>query len=193
MDIQERYHLIQLSTGSKESLAFLFRKYNSKVYHYCFQYVRSKEVAQEITMDVFLKVWEKRSVLKTDTPLSGLLFKITKDASISYLRKAARNTVLRKEFVQHYLQSLENPLEDHLLFKEGMEIAKRAIASLPPRCRQVFLLRYEEGFSLKQIAEELNISVSTVKKQLSKGTLIVRSYLESNADLVFVLILGHLF
>lgn len=192
MDIQERYHLIQLSTGSKESLAFLFQKYNSKVYHYCFQYVRSKEVAQEITMDVFLKVWEKRSMIKADSPLGGLLFKITKDASISYLRKAARDVVLRKEFVQHYLQSLENPLEDHLLFKEGIQIAKQAIATLPPRCRQVFLLRYEEDFSLKQIAEELNISVSTVKKQLSKGTLIVKSYLESNADLVFVLIVGHL-
>lgn len=192
MEAQEKHHLIHLSKGSKQSFAFLFEKYRSKVYHYCFQFVRSREVAQEITLDVFTKIWEKHTTIQATQSISGLLLKITRDLSISYLRKAARDTALRKEFVQNYLQSLDNPLEEQLFLKEGMQIAKQAIDGLPPRCRQVFQLRYSEGFSLKEIAEELNISISTVKKQLRKGTLIVKAYLEANTDLVFMFILGQL-
>jgi RNA polymerase sigma-70 factor (ECF subfamily) len=131
-------------------------------------------------------------VIRTDTSINGLLFKITKDFSISYLRKAAKDVELRKAFIQNYLHSLDNPLEEQLFLKEGLQIAKKAIDSLPPRCRQVFQLRYTEGFSLKQIAQELNISVSTVKKQLKKGKLIVKAHLEANSDLVFLLIVGQL-
>jgi RNA polymerase sigma-70 factor (ECF subfamily) len=192
MDAQEKHHLTQLSRGNKQSFAFLFEKYRSKVYFYCFQFVRSREIAQEITLDVFTRIWEKHATIESEQSISGLLLKITRDYSITYLRKAAKDLALRKEFVQNYLQSLDNPLEEHLFIKEGMQIAKQAIDGLPPRCRQVFQLRYAEGFSLKEIAEELNISISTVKKQLKKGTLIVRDYLEANTDLVFVLILGQL-
>lgn len=192
MDAQEKYHLIQLSGGNKQSFAFLFEKYRSKVYYYSFQFVRSREVAQEITLDVFTRIWEKHATIEATRPISGLLLKITRDLSITYLRKAAKDEALRKEFVQNYFRSLDNPLEEQLIIREGLEIAQKAIESLPPRCRQVFQLRYKEEFSLKEIADELNISVSTVKKQLKKGTLIVKAYLETNTDLVFVLIVGQL-
>lgn len=193
MDAQEKHHLIQLSGGNKQSFAFLFEKYRSKVYYYSFQFVRSREVAQEITLDVFTKIWEKNTTIQATQSISGLLLKITRDLSITYLRKAAKDEALRKEFVQNYFQSLDNPLEEQLIFKEGLAIAQKAVESLPPRCRQVFQLRYKEGFSLKEIADELNISVSTVKKQLKKGTLIVKAYLEANTDLVFIFIVGQYF
>lgn len=192
MDLREQHHITHLSTGDKSSLTFLFGKYHGKVYHYCLQFVRSQEIAEEITLDVFLKVWEKRSTLKTNRSLSGLLFKITRDLSISYLRKVSKDVNLRREFVANYLQTLDSPIEEALLMKEGIEMANEAIKGLPPRCKQVFQLRYSEGLSLKQIAEELNISTNTVKKQLSKGTHIIKGYLKANADLVFACILGQL-
>jgi len=193
MDTQEKYHLTQLAKGSKESFTFLFKKYRSKVYCYCFKFVRSKEVAQEITIDVFMKTWEKHAIIKADYPLNNLLFKIARDLSINYLRKAAKDVRLRKEFVENYLHAIEHASDEKLLLKEGLQIAKQAIDSLPPRCRQVFHLRYVEDFSLKQIAEELDISLSTVKKQLKKGTVIVKTYLKTHADLAFALILGQYF
>ncbi len=192
MNPQEKYHLIHLSKGNKESLAFLHRKYRAKIFHYCLQFVRNREVAQEITLDVFLKLWEKRSIIKTDRSVDHFLFKITKDFSISYLRKISKHAHLRKQYVENYFQSLGNSVEEQLLMKEDLQIAKQAIDSLPPRCRQVFQLRYSEDLSLMQIAEELNISINTVKKQLRKGTNLVKSYLKANADLVFFLILGNL-
>lgn len=192
MDALEQHHLFHLQQGSKQSFAFVFEKYRSKVFYYCFQFVRSREVAQEITLDVFTKIWEKHTIIQTDQPISGLLLKITRDYSITYLRKAAKDVALRQEFVENYLESLDNPLDEALLMKEGMRMATQAIDSLPPRCREVFQLRYGEDRSLKQIAEALDISISTVKKQLKKGTVTVKAYLEANADLVFIIILGQM-
>lgn len=192
MSPQEHHHLIHLSRGSKESLAFFHREYRSKVFHYCHKFVRDREVAQELCLDVFLKLWEKRSKLDTDRSVNGLLFKISRDYSLTYLRKVARSERLRKEFVENYILSVENcPVEEQIFMKEGMKIAKKAIDGLPPRCRQVFQLRYSEERSLKQIAEELNISINTVKKQLRKGTHIVKDYLRANADLVFFFIIAQ--
>lgn len=189
MDIQEQHHLILLSEGNKKSFIFLHRKYQAQVYHFCLRFVRSKELAQEITSDVFLKLWQKRMVIQTDQSISGLLFKITRDISISYLRKVSNDTKLRKEFVAHYFQSLGNTVEEQLFVKEGIQIAKVAIDRLPPRCRQVFQLRYTQDLTLKQIAEKLNISTSTVKKHLQKGTQLVKAHLEANADLAFSMFL----
>ncbi len=193
MCTQEKHHLIMLSKGSKESFAYIFEQYRSRVYYYCYNLVRNREVAQEITIDVFTKIWEKHSTIQSNSSINGLLYKITRDHSISYLRKAARDAALRKEFIQNFFESLNNPSEEQLFLKEGIQIAEQAINTLPTRCRQVFKLRYSEGFTLREIAEELNISISTVKKQLTKGTRIVRAYLEANTDLVFVLIAGQFF
>lgn len=193
MNPQEHHHLIHLSKGNKESLAFFHREYRAKVFHYCFRFVRDREVAQEITLDVFLKLWEKRAKLEQDRSVNGLLFKITRDFSLTYLRKVAKDDRKRKEFVDHYMVSVENcPVEEQIFMKEGLKIAKQAIDGLPPRCRQVFQLRYGEDLSLKQIADELNISIHTVKKQLRKGTHTVKDYLRAHADLVFSFILFQL-
>jgi len=182
MEPQEQQHLIQLASGDKESLAFLFRKYQPQVYSYSFKFVRNREIAQEITLDVFLKLWEKRSLLCTDRSISGLLFKMTKDLSISYLRKVSKDVLLRAEYLEDYHQSLENPTETEFTIEEGRQIAQKAIADLPPRCRRVFELRYTEQLSLKQIAEEMDISIPTVKKQLKKGRALVKGNLGAKAD-----------
>ncbi len=193
MDPQEQNHIEQLCQGSKESLAFLHRVYRSKVFHFCLHLVRSREVAEEITLDVFFKLWERRAILEKDRSINGLLYKITRDYSISYLRKVARDVTLAKEFVDNYLQSQDhNPVEEQLCMKENLNIADKAIDGLPPGCRRIFQLRYSEDLSVKQIAAEMNISVNTVKKQLRKGMHTVKDYLETNADLVFFLILGNL-
>jgi RNA polymerase sigma-70 factor (ECF subfamily) len=192
MDATEQYHLIQLTQGNKESFVFLHRRYQSRIYRYCYQFVRNEEAAQEITSDVFVKIWEKRAGIRIEQAIAGLLFKITRDLSLSYLRKVARDAALRKAYIEDYFESLTNPIEDEIFIREGLQIANQAIASLPPKCRLVFRLRYFSGLSLQQIAEELNISTNTVQNHLSKGTRIVKTHLQANSDLVFLVFLHQL-
>lgn len=187
MDAKEKHHLISLKKGNKESFVFLHRKYQSKIYHYCYRFVRREEIAQEITSDVFIKLWEKRSAIRADHPVSGLLFKITKDLSMSYLRRIARDSDLRKAYIAHYLEHSTHYVEEELFVREGLDMARQAIATLPPKCRLIFRLRYFFDLSLQQISEELEISPNTVQNHLGKGKKVVKAYLRANSDLVFAL------
>ncbi|PHN07062.1 RNA polymerase sigma factor [Flavilitoribacter nigricans] len=189
MDLKEQFHLQQFAKGDKKSFVYLHERYQSKVYYYCLKFVGNREVAEEITSDVFVKLWQKREELRDDITVSGLLFKITRDYALSYLRQVARNADLKKAFIESYFNALNNPVEEQIYLKEGMAIAKRAIDTLPPKCRQVFRLRYLDGLSLSQIAEELHISTNTVQNHLQKGTRIVRGYLQEHSDLVFSILL----
>lgn len=189
MDLQEKFHLQRLAEGNRESFVHLHKKYQSQVYHFGLKFVQSPEVMEEITSDVFVKLWEKRDQLRTDIPVGPLLCKITKDLAFSHLREVSRHADRRQAFIEHYLARMDNPIEGDLFIKEGLKIASEAIDSLPPKCREVFLLRYMEGLSLLEIAAQLNISTNTVQNHLLKGTRIVRMYLQKHADLVFSAIL----
>lgn len=189
MDSIEKNHLTQLTKGNKASFIWIHQKYQSKIYHYALKFVRNKEVAEEITSDVFVKLWAKRADLFLDISVDRLLYKITRDYCLSHLRKIAKDKTLRESFINHYFADLSNKIEDEISFKEGLAVAQAAIESLPPKCRAVFQLRYFNDLSLRQIAEELNISPNTVQNHLTKGTRLVKMHLKTNSDLVFVFIL----
>ena len=87
----------------------------------------------------------------------------------------------------HYLDRSAASGEEELFVQEGLDMAQRAIAGLPPKCRLIFRLRYFADLSPKQIAQELDISPNTVQNHLGKGKQIVKAYLRANSDLVFVL------
>ncbi len=187
--MREHYHLVNLVNGDTQSFTAIYEQYHAKVYHYCFRFVRSKEVAQEITSDVFVKLWQKRETLETCQPIGGLLLKITRDYCLDFLRKVARDKHLRDRYVEQYIDSSSTVLEDQLFFNEGMKIARKAIENLPPRCKEVFHLRYFRGLTLIQISETLKISPNTVQNHLQKGKRLVRTYLQSHTDLILGLLL----
>lgn len=192
MDLKEQFHLDRFAKGNKQSFVYLHERYQSKVYYYCLKFVGKKEIAEEITSDVFVKLWQKRGEIQTDRDIRGLLFKISRDYALSYLRQIARNADQKKAFIDHYLLNLNSPVEEQIYLKEGLAIADRAIENLPPKCQQVFRLRYLDGLSLKQIAEELHISTNTVQNHLQKGTRMVKVYLQEHSDLVFALLISQL-
>lgn len=186
MDRIEQVNLEKLKKGNKECLYFFHEKYHEKVYHYSYTFVKNKEVAEEITSDVFVRIWKIRDRVDISKGIDHLMFKITKNFCIDYLRKVSRNSALREDYLRQCMASRSTIIEEQYSFREHLAIAKQAIAKLPPKCRKVFLLRYDQELSLQQIAGELDIAVSTVQKHLHKGTKFVRNYIKSHTDLVFL-------
>lgn len=189
MELKEQFHIQRLKKGDKTSFVYLHERYQAKVYYYCLKFVGRQEVAEEITSDVFVKLWQKREEIRTDLSINGLLLKITRDYALSHLRQVAKNADLQKAFIQNYLTASTSPVEEQIYLKEGLEIADRAIEKLPPKCRQVFQLRYLDGLTLHQIANKLHISTNTVQNHLQKGTRIVKGYMQEHSDLVFSVLL----
>ena len=132
--------------------------------------VKSKEVAEEIVSDVFIKLWQIRNQLNTIQNLKVYLYCITKNLSLNYLAKASRNPSVQLEQIEvESVIEFKTP-EDIYISNEIIRNLKLAIQELPPQCRIIFLLVRDQALSYKEVAKILNISVFTVRNQVAIAT-----------------------
>ena len=188
----ESFYLKKLAGGDPDAFRWFFDRYHSKVYHYCQKFVLDAGAAEEITSDVFVRLWKKLDHLGEEGSINGLLSKIARDLCIDYLRKVARKKELREIFMRTWEETAAPSAATNVEFSECVDAVDRAIRSLPPKRRKVFQLRYREDLSNQQIASALGISPNTVKVHLMKATKHLRRQLQMNSDLELLVLLFFL-
>lgn len=146
-----------------------------RLFHFSYSFVKSKQVAQEIVSDVFIKLWQIRTQLSTIDNLKPYLFSITKNFSLNYLAKASKNLSIQLDDID--LDEIDIPSvieftnpEDLFISKETIKNVMEAIQNLPPQCRMIFSLVKVDGLKYKEVAKLLNISVFTVRNQVAIAT-----------------------
>lgn len=179
-------HLRRLQSGDSRGFRWLFDHYHHKVFSYALRLVKNRQVAEELTSDVFLKLWEKRSRIQTEGSLQQLLLTIARGLAIDHLRKVAKTAKSRELYWLDYNALLPEIVEEEK-FEEDLAAINEAIKGLPPKRRKVFELRYKEELSYQQIAQLLNVSPNTVKVHLNKATKYLRQQLEIHYDWALVL------
>lgn len=140
--------------------------YYSRMFRFAKEYVLFDEDAENIVQDVFLLLWEKREVLDIQISLVSYLFALVRNKSLDYLR----HKVIADEYKQELsakLTALELLNYSFTSDEEIEQILMTAINKLPERCRQVFLKSRIEGKKNREIANELNLTVSTVENQMT--------------------------
>lgn len=125
--------------------------------------VKNERAAEDIVQEVFLKLWQKKDILTIHTNYMGYLYRATANASIDYL-KNNRNVIPLKTNSHH--QANEENAEGSMINKELEKSIERALRSLPPKCKAIFVLSRYEGMKYKEIATHLGISVKTVENQM---------------------------
>ncbi|WP_010520986.1 RNA polymerase sigma-70 factor [Aquimarina agarivorans] len=161
-----------LSTGSEKAFQNIFNRYYTPIYTYTKNIIKSDEFAEGIVQEVFIKVWENRQSLNPELSFKSYIYTIARNLSFNFLQKAATNKKLREEIF--YLSKKAHDTTNDMVFeKELLEIKTKVISQLPPKRRLIFEMSRNQGKSYKDISQELNISISTVKNQMSKalGTL----------------------
>lgn len=152
----------------------IYLNYFPRLLRFAHEYVQTKEDAENIVQDVFMTLWERREDLKIHISLTSYLFILIRNRCIDHLRRK-KNAEIGKKKMQEcftYEQQMKlNSLEvfDHTLFSDSNieQIITCAINSLPPKCREIFILNKIDGKKYKEIAEKLNISINTVENQMS--------------------------
>jgi RNA polymerase sigma-70 factor (family 1) len=129
--------------------------------------VKSKESAEEIVSDVFIKIWEKRTELEKIGNLKVYLYVATRNLAYNYLDKQKKNFTNPIEGFQAELTSIYFDPEQLLITADMLGFIHKAIDQLPPKCKMVFKLAKEDGLKYREVAEVLNISVKTVENQLA--------------------------
>lgn len=182
------------SVANSELDAFrrLYEHYLQKVYSYSYFLTRSSEQAEDLTQELFAKIWIKRAELKSIENFDAWLTTLVRNSAYNYLkRNAVEQKALRKIQVSQHLESLS--VEDSLINKEYSKIYQEAINQLPPQQKKVFLLSRNEGLKQEEIASNLGISLNTVKNHMKAALFSIRTYMKSYvSSLLFWLLLKFL-
>jgi len=169
MPITDKDILYLLKTEKSLALNLLFKRYYKPLCVFAIKYVDDLELAEDIVQEVFIHIWEKDYEYKN---LSSFLFTSVRNACISYLRKKA----------PEYLPMVEDLLHDEPCDNDSMEELSeklfKALDELPEKCRKVFKAVVLCNMKYKEVAEELNISVNTVKSNLARAYRLLRESLD---------------
>ena len=166
MEQSERILIDRLRQGDREAFDQLFGRYKNATMNFCFALLKDYNEAENIVQESFIKTWEIRDRLDPDKKFSSYLFTIVRNKSFDYFKRVKKDQELREKLwthLQDFQQLPQNQDESKLPPLEVM------IASLPPKRRKIISLIVEHGKSHKEIAEELNISINTVKNQMVKA------------------------
>lgn len=163
----------------------IYHKHFNGLANYAYSVLKDKDAAKDVVQDVFLDLWNKRETLSIQTSLEAYLVRAVKFKSIDFIRKDKT----KQQYVANMTPSSVPMTEDHN-DNDDEQTANRkkqlsyAIAQLPTKCRQVFLLSRLSGYTYKEIAEEMNISPKTVENQISRALKLLRQKISDLAVLV---------
>jgi len=170
----------------------IFDQYKGRIYAYVLAISKSEYAAEEITQEIFIKIWVSRDNLHEINNFDGYIFKIARNLSLNYLRKVAYNEKMSSELIRIAAKDGDNAETRFNLF-EYNKLINEAVDSLSPQRRLVFKLSKEDELSYDEIAVQLNLSKNTVKNHYLTAAGVVRSFLIKNgvrSAIVFLVFLN---
>lgn len=188
--VDETDLLLQLQRGNQTAFNTLFRMFHPAL---CF-FARRLAInllpgeAEEIVSDSFLKLWQRRSNFLSLSSVKAFLYIATRNACLNNLNK---ETVRHRQHEQYLFNAdgIEDTVIEEIIYTEVLREVSQAIESLPDQCRRIIKMAYEDGLTPKEIAAELDITVSTVNNQKSRGVRLLRQRISSSG---FTLLLAFL-
>lgn len=157
--------LKQLSNGSQQAFRRLYDLHGAPIYQLAFHILKDEKRAEEIVQDTFLQLWDNRSKLLIEKNVKAYLYVICRNASFNKLKQYKREQQLFTPFLDEHRDS-EIFQQDDSAVQELTEVIEQILSKLPDRQQLIFRMCRLEGLSHKEIAEQLAISIQTVKNQM---------------------------
>lgn len=144
-----------------------------KLFSFCMKYVENEFEAEEIVSECMLYIWEEKKNLEKIRNLKSYLYTMVKNKCYAHLKHNKK--IVSIECDVHCSYSLE---EEYIIEEEVHSVLIEALNTLPEKCRKVFELSCLEGLKYKEIAEDMNISVNTVKSQRARAIELIKIQLK---------------
>lgn len=176
----------KLREGNNLAFTELYRLYSRKLYAFCYRFLASDVLANEIVHDVFVAIWERRASLDSEKSFESYLFAIAKNKVIDAIKASVKEAEFRKEFGSTLSQIAH--MEDASTVNEIKKIEEETVANFPPQRKLVYKLSREEYLSYDEIAQRLGISKNSVKTHLKLALKELREKIEPITNISFTLL-----
>ncbi|HSU26798.1 MAG TPA: RNA polymerase sigma-70 factor [Chitinophagaceae bacterium] len=169
-------YLQAFSRGEERGFTFYFKTFYPALCLFANKYVRNKQAAEDIVSDSFISTWSKREMFSVVAVLKTYLYRSVYHSCLRWLERSKKTT--GQEPADLFFEPADhNNYIENIVRMEMLREVEEAMNLLPAKCKKVFTKLYIEGKTVKQTAEELTLSVSTVKTHKAKGLWLIRAKL----------------
>ena len=189
---EEKPLLTRVSLGDETAFGILFHTYHNKLGSYILKLTESFPLTEEIVQDVFLTIWQQRATLGDINRFEPYLFVIARNRAFNCLKQMARERLRQEEWASHLRD--EPDAEEYIESWDGYKtLIDQAVNQLPPQQKKVYQLHNQQNMGYPDIALQLGLSATTVKKHMSLALRKIRDYVSSHMDPVSILFLCGLY
>lgn len=164
--------------SDQQAFTEIHNRYSGVLFVHAFRMLDQEEEAKDLVQDLFTNLWVRRHEISLNAALSSYLYTAIRNRVLDVI---ARKKTEEKYFksLAHFLEEGESITDQEIRRKELSALIEREISLLPARMRQIFEMSRKKNQSYKEIAEQLNISDTTVKKQVSNALTILRKKIDT--------------
>ena len=161
------------ATGDRGAFEKVYRAHAGRVFAICVRMAGSRQVAEELTQDVFVRAWQKLGQFRGEASFSTWLHRLAVNVVLNARKQDGRRSGRHEEMDE----------ESHSLAAPGLSVPgdrldlEAAIAKLPPGARRVFVLHDVEGFTHEEIAGMSGVTTGATKSQLHRARMLLREAL----------------
>lgn len=182
--------LLRLKGGCQESFEQLFRKYSPRLYNFAYSILFDQSLAEDITQECFLKIWELRSNIDPEKNFRAYLYTIARNLVYKETERRIRaDKVISLE--ERDGPAINNAIEEQIDVRFYRSYLHKMIEQLPPARKKIFILSRAYGLSYKDIAAKLAISEKTVETQITRALSHLRKCMGNYLTATLLYLLGN--
>lgn len=166
--------LQQIAVGDRQAFTELYQCYWEDLFITAARALRDKAEAADVVQDVFLSLWNRRSELNLLGSLAAYLHTSVRYKCIHYIEKNITRRDYLVQLAEVIVSAAPKSAEIDLELKEVQQTVYKAVAKMPPKMRKVYKLSRQQQLTHKEIAENMSISVETVKKHIHHALHLIR-------------------
>ncbi|TKG93715.1 RNA polymerase sigma-70 factor [Puteibacter caeruleilacunae] len=169
----------QLKNDNMLAFDQLFRSYSERLFNFSLGYLKSEALADDVVQEVFIRLWDSRKGLKTDTSFKSYLFTIAFNIIRKQFIKKSKEDKFKHDALGTIIEE-DNQLEERIDYGSMLERIDNIIEKMPDRRKEVFLRSRKDGLAVKEIAQIMDISPKTVENQITEALKFLKKELEKD-------------
>lgn len=168
-----------LKKGKDKAFDELYFRYRDLLVRFVYARMKSVPISEEIVQEVFTTIWERRTTILIQKSFMAYIYTSVRYKTLDYIKSHSVTDQYIQEVLDRntVIQTYTNTTEDSIYYEELQDAVDKAADLLPKKAKEVFILSRIKHYSNKEIAEELNVSIETVKYHITYALKFMRTYL----------------
>jgi RNA polymerase sigma-70 factor (family 1) len=159
--------------GEEQGFNYFFRGLYPSLLLFAYRLLKDRSRAEDVVGESFIKIWSRHSSFSHHKVIKSWLYTTVRNGCLNQLQLEQRDHIRQREIASQ-TRDVESYALEEMIQAEVIDELYRHIESLPRACRSIFKMLYIQGKTVRETAEELNLSISTIKNQKARGLLLLR-------------------